>query len=138
LPIDWARNLDGALKDPWGEGLPITGMFITAMAPCVLSVVAGLGSVFAAWAPNVRQATADIERYYNPNRKMQQALNQQQQDKIISAVRSTRYWGAIPAAIFVVLAIYVLLWGFEPFVQFIRKAAYCGLSLRGHGQCAWW
>lgn len=138
-PVDWVTSLKIAVRDPWGEGLFVTGMLVTTLVPTFLHLVAGLAGVFFAWTPDA-QALAD-RIPYDPNRTTQDELSVDLRNEIVVMVRRVRYW-YIPAGLVVLTGMYYLIYLFSatitPFGEFLAASAYCGTAWVGHSECGLW
>jgi hypothetical protein len=131
--FDWRALAARTVRAPWDEGLFVTGMLLTPLAPAVASITLGLTAIFVPLTPGASQSAGEIAE--NGNAIPDEAEVQ----RITSAVRRSRWW-YFPALLIVLgifgglsAALYVKA---VPVGEFLHGLALCATAW-GYGNCPW-
>jgi len=131
--FDWRALAARTVRAPWDEGLFVTGMLLTPLAPAIASITLGLTAIFVPLTPGASQSAGEIAE--NGNAIPDEAEVQ----RITSAVRRSRWW-YFPALLIVLgifgglsAALYVKA---VPVGEFLHGLALCATAW-GYGNCPW-
>jgi hypothetical protein len=131
--FDWRALADRTLRAPWDEGLFVTGMLLTPLAPAIASMTLGLAAIFVPLTPGAGKAVAEIAE------TPQIAPDEPEAERIVATVKWSRLWYAPAFAL--VLAIFAglsatLYATATPVGSFLHALALCSTAW-GYGTCPW-
>ncbi len=131
--FDWRALAARTVRAPWDEGLFVTGMLLTPLAPSIANITLGLAAVFMPLTPGASQAVGEIAE------TPEAASDEAEAQHIIKTVRLSRVW-YIPA-ILIVLGIFgglsaALYATATPVGPFLHALALCATAW-GYGTCPW-
>ena len=131
--FDWRTAAAQAVQSPWEEGLFVTGMLLTPLAPTIAMITIGLASFATPWTPGAQSAISKISEHP----EAAPAIDEIRQ--VSRIIYLSRLW-YLPALL-IGLGVFFCLWlalslSGVPVAKFLETLALCS-TVWGHGQCAW-
>jgi hypothetical protein len=131
--FNWEALLQKAVSAPWTDGLFVTGMAMTALAPAAVHSTVGLAGVMARLTPGARTALHSLSDH------PEAPLTPKEQVPVRIALIFSRMWYfvAAVATLGVIAGASALIHvTHAPVAQFLSNVALCATSW-SHGKCAW-
>ncbi len=131
--FDWRALAARTVRAPWDEGLFVTGMLLTPLAPSIASITLGLAAIFVPLTPGAKRAAGEIAE--NGDVVPEEA----EAERIAATVRRSRWW-YLPSLL-IVLGIFAGLSATfyataTPVGPFLHGLALCATAW-GYGSCPW-
>jgi hypothetical protein len=131
--FDWRALAARTVRAPWDEGLFVTGMLLTPLAPCIANITLGLAAIFMPLTPGASRAVGEIAETPEIPPEAEEA------QQIAKTVHWSRLW-YVPALL-IVLGIFVglstaIYSTATPVGPFLHALALCATAW-GYGSCPW-
>jgi hypothetical protein len=132
--FNWRALADRTLRAPWDEGLFVTGMLLTPLAPSIANITLGLTAIVVPLTPGAREAVLAF-----PESPLAAPDEMAAAYRIQTAVHRSRLW-YLPSLI-AVLGLFAGLSALAyltatPIAEFLHDLALCATAW-GEGTCPW-
>jgi hypothetical protein len=129
----WRDLVASAANAPWSEGLFVTGMLLTAIAPASTYLIVGLAGTLARFTPGALTAAS----YLSDHPEVAPAPYEQGPVKLTLILARLWYLAGIAATLaFIWLASFTVSATHAPAGSFFQQVALCSTSW-SHGECGW-